>query len=413
MDKENDQFCKIIKDKLANYSLPVDDDSWDKIAERLNPALRKKTQRRWMAAWVIAASIALLFLIFSISKKNVPNETAHQPSGNEKTMVRDLSEKETAPPAIQQTVANPPVFRKPSSGERLTENNLSTEANPVIEIPVEKPVNTQDTPEEKPNAPEKHPAPPDAYFDSENETALPVVKHKKRQSLRLSFGSGGSLLADNAAKGSLNSNYSSDLFKYSTSSSYNGWDVNDTWVLASTNPTNNSSYSNVTHHLPLSLGVTLKKELNGRFAIESGIVYTFLATTFSRDFPKSTADLQLHYVGIPLNIHTRILGNRFSPWEVYLSTGGMVEKGLLSHWVQKTFSGDGNNTVITVKSDENIKGLQWSLSISPGIDYLIYKNYSIYLEPKVSYYFNNDQPESVRTEHPVAIGINAGIRYSW
>ena len=173
-------------------------------------------------------------------------------------------------------------------------------------------------------------------------------------------------------------------------------------------------YPNITYYPPLSFGITIKKELNRRFAIESGIVYSFLATAFSKESPlKSNANLQLHYIGIPLNVHTRILGDRSSRWEVYLSAGGTVEKGISSHFVQNVYYGNNDNSLVTVNSNEKIRGLQWSLSISPGIDYQIHKNYSIYLEPKVGYYFDNDQPISARTKHPVVAGINAGIRYSW
>jgi hypothetical protein len=170
------------------------------------------------------------------------------------------------------------------------------------------------------------------------------------------------------------------------------------------------NFSDVVYHLPLSFGVTVKKELNRTFAVESGIVYSYLSSTFNNESPKSKADLQLHYIGVPLNLHTRIFGDRFSQWEVYLSAGGMVEKGVLSHYVQKTYY---DNSFVTIKSDEKIKGLQWSVGVSPGVDYQVHKNYSIYLEPRLSYYFDNNQPRSARTERNLTVGINAGVRYLW
>jgi predicted porin len=88
----------------------------------------------------------------------------------------------------------------------------------------------------------------------------------------------------------------------------------------------------------------------------------------------------------------------------------MLEKGLLSHYSQNRYEG---NVRINTVSDEKIDGLQWSLNTSFGVDYKLIKNYSIYLEPKVSYYLKNNQPMSARTENPLIIGFNAGIRYSW
>jgi predicted porin len=91
----------------------------------------------------------------------------------------------------------------------------------------------------------------------------------------------------------------------------------------------------------------------------------------------------------------------------------MVEKGILSHFVQRTYYDNIDNHMKTITSNEKIKGLQWSLGISPGVDYHIHKNYSFYFEPKLSYYFDNNQPKSARTIHPLVVGINAGVRYVW
>ena len=401
MDKENDKFSEIIKDKLANYTLPVADDSWDKIAERLNPVPKKKTQRRWIAAIAVAASIALLFLIFTINKKTYHHETANQLSDHEKTIVQNVPEKEIVQPILPKDVESPTVIRKSQPSERLAENNRSTEVISTEEFPEENPVIPQD---EKQSAPEKLPVFTDSYYDLEKEIQTPVIKPKKRQSIRFAFGSGSSLLAGN----------NTDI------KSYQGIPNSESPYFRAANQAvsnsrteeilKNEEYQDVVHHLPLSFGITVKKELNQTFAVESGVIYSYITTSFNRQTsPRSNADLQLHYIGIPLNVHTRIFGNSLSQWEVYLSTGGMVEKGVLSHFSQKTFY----DTIITVTSDEKIKRLQWSMGISLGVDYQIYKNYSIYFEPKLSYYFDNNQPVSARTEHPVVVGINAGVRYVW
>jgi len=409
MDKENDLFSEIVKEKLTNYTLPVDDDSWDKIAERLNPASRKITQRRWIAALAAAASIALLFMLFTITKKTVHHETAIQLSDHEKTIIQDVSEEEIVQPVLSQNVESSASFRKSQPFERLPENSFTTEVISKEEIAEEKPVVS---PKEEQNTPGKRPVSVDPYVNSGNEMQMPSIKHKKRQSIRLSFGSGGNLLAENnnllAEKNVKQESSNPDLLCFR----------------AATQTTNESrtkdillyeDYPDITHHLPLSFGVTVKKELNRTFAIESGIVYSYVATSFNRvePYPKSKANLQLHYIGIPLNLHTRFIGNRFSRWEMYLSAGGMVEKGVLSHFTQKTYYDDINKTVREVVSDEKIKGLQWSMAVSLGIDYQIYKNYSIYFEPKLNYYFDNDQPVSARTKHPVVVGLNAGIRLGW
>jgi len=410
MDNQNDIFCEIVKDKLANYTLPVDDDSWDKITERLNRASRKKTLRLWIAAIAVPASIASLFLILPTNKKMYHNETANQLSNQEQTIVQNVYKEGIDQPTLRQHAENPTVSRRFGTNEPTAENNLTTEVIPMKEPADENPAVPA---EEEHKSEAKHPVSPDFYLDSETEKPMPALKHKNRQSLRFSFSAGESLLADNASHSartpfrSPGVNINSGIAYYSTS--IQNIDNSRTQDILSF-----EDYPNVTLYPPLSFGITVKKELNSRFAVESGIVYSFLVSTFSKEAPlKSNAYLHLHYIGIPLNLHTRIFGNRFSPWEVYLYAGGTVEKGISSHFVQNTFYGNNDNSLTTVNSNEKIKGLQWSVGISPGIDYQIHRNYSLYLEPKISYYFDNNQPISARTEHPVVVGINAGIRYTW
>ena len=405
-DREKDPFSEAIKNKLTNYSLPVGDDSWESIEERLNPVFRRKTQKAWIAALAVAAGIALLFLLYPVIDKKPQQETANLISHPEETTIPDVQGKGTVQPVLPPNVQSSKVFRKSQPVKQLAENSLAAETVLTEKIPEEKsaPPAKEDS---KSTVAENRPVYVGSPFDSEKDTQSPVIKHKKRKSIRLSFGSGGNLLAENNTNSKIFDNsLSSDLVYFRAAAQT----ITDSKI---NNILSYEDYPGINYHLPLSFGITMKKELNRTFSVESGIVYSFLATSFSRDFPKSAAELQLHYIGIPLNLHTRIVGDRFSKWEVYLATGGMVEKGVLSHFVQKNYFNDPNSSVETNTLNENIQGLQWSVSVAPGVDYQIYKNYSIYLEPKVSYYFDNNQPVSERTKHPVVVGINAGVRYTW
>jgi hypothetical protein len=94
----------------------------------------------------------------------------------------------------------------------------------------------------------------------------------------------------------------------------------------------------------------------------------------------------------------------------------MLEKGLRACYSQnESFSNlVGNNYAIEkISFNQKIEGYQWSLNTALGIEYKVIKEHSIYFEPKISYYLDNNQPESARTKKPLIVGINAGIRYSW
>ena len=87
-----------------------------------------------------------------------------------------------------------------------------------------------------------------------------------------------------------------------------------------------------------------------------------------------------------------------------------MEKGLRSLFHLEAYRLDEYKTE-TVRS--GIHGLQWSLNLSVGVSYRIYRDWSLYLEPRYSYYFDNNQPVSYRTENMTLIGVGAGVRFEF
>jgi len=106
-----------------------------------------------------------------------------------------------------------------------------------------------------------------------------------------------------------------------------------------------------------------------------------------------------------LNVIVKLWNN--PNWEIYLSGGGMVEKGIRSVYVQNQYV---FNQTITTTAATNIDGVQWSVNGAVGTTYKIRRNLGIFFEPKIAYYFNNNQPISARTEQPVVLGLTAGLR---
>lgn len=169
------------------------------------------------------------------------------------------------------------------------------------------------------------------------------------------------------------------------------------------------SYPDVSYSLPISFGLTVRKDLSQRIAVESGLMYTYLSTTFKKrgDSP-SEVKSSLHYLGIPLNLVVYLWSNQ--RWNIYLSGGFMVEKGL-----QAVYSGyiSGNGTIISRSKKEGIHGIQWSMNASAGAAYRFYRDWSFYFEPRFSHYFDCDQPASIRTDKSLGFGLSAGIRYAF
>lgn len=170
-------------------------------------------------------------------------------------------------------------------------------------------------------------------------------------------------------------------------------------------PPGANDYPVKTHLPPFSVGVSVRKDINRIFGIESGLTYTFLMSKFEMvGNSNQHATSRQHYLGIPLNVSANILNT--SHWNIYVSAGGMLEKGLQSEWTQ--YVGEKSRT-----TSSKINGVQWSVNASVGATYKFHKKMGVYLEPKFSYYFDNDQPVSIRTDKPIIIGVNLGLRYQF
>ena len=168
-------------------------------------------------------------------------------------------------------------------------------------------------------------------------------------------------------------------------------------------------YGDIDCSLPLSFGVTVRKDLSRYIGVETGLVYTYLASRMTRGGKTSyNSRLNLHYLGVPVNLVVKLWSN--PKWNIYMSGGVMLEKGLRSKQTQEEFSLSGVETLVEKKG---ISGVQWSLNGSAGVSYRLHRDWSIYLEPRISYYFDNDQPVSIRTENSVIIGLGAGFRFEF
>lgn len=168
-------------------------------------------------------------------------------------------------------------------------------------------------------------------------------------------------------------------------------------------------YSEVDYALPLSFGWMLRKDFNARVGVETGLVYTYLSSRFTDPgLISRKARLELHYLGIPLDLV--VYAWNHPHWNVYFTAGGMVEKGLKSLYTQHVYrAGDWG----VLSGGESIGGIQWSIHFSAGVDYRFYKRWSLYLEPRLSRYFDNDQPASYRTAHAWSVGLAGGVRYAF
>lgn len=161
------------------------------------------------------------------------------------------------------------------------------------------------------------------------------------------------------------------------------------------------------HKMPVTVGINFRRYITDRFAVESGISYSYLESTGNLPAQYDYKIKQkVHTLGIPLNLSYSFV--RHPRWDVYAIGGGMVEWVLSAKGTTTLFRNDQFRSRYT----ENIPidGTLWSLSAGLGVGYNFIDNFGIYLEPGANYYFTTTSPYTYRTEHPWSFNLKVGLR---
>ena len=162
------------------------------------------------------------------------------------------------------------------------------------------------------------------------------------------------------------------------------------------------------HQLPISIQLTLSRQLNKQLSVETGLSYTLLKSTNTTGNPTAYIQEQqrLHYLGIPLRMGWQWYSH--APLSFYTSAGVMMEMPVHSTLNVNHVVNDMNTYS---KQDKLSVPLQWSTSVGVGIQYDITPHIGFYLEPSLQYFFNDGSSiKSYRTEHRFSITLPLGIR---
>jgi hypothetical protein len=403
-----------LQSRLAGYEQPVTAADWDIINRRLLQSKWRRAVAIWFTAGsAVAAVVALFFVLHPlVTKQEEPVElpiaaVTHSSAtttgqeqetacttGSSKTSSVQLSTGYSQTVYLTKVPATPPTIPSGASGAEssaiLTESDI--QATDSIQSLTPRPAeqiaeNTTDGQADIQSNAQSNAVRRDslsAFPLTGADETLPAKTPKKQWSIALLSGQSGGM------------DFSNTTNNLSTVQP----------PLGRPGAPPNRQLTDTRHHLPLSFGITVRFNLfASRWALESGVVYTYLSSeyTYSRD--PLTVKKQLHYLGIPVHAVYRIVDSR--RFSFYAAGGGMIEKGLAA-----------NNTTIadegTYIDKESIHGFQWSLNGQLGVEYRFYKQFSIYFEPGVRYFIpNENQPQSIRTDRPFTFILGCGLRTSF
>jgi len=184
------------------------------------------------------------------------------------------------------------------------------------------------------------------------------------------------------------------------------------WIALNNATDGNTSLGEKAHHYrPQTFSLSLNKQLSSHWTFGTGLTYTRIKSDFESEFHGATLlkTQKIDYGGIPLRLTYRIWSKgRFNAY----TTGGVTFEMPVHSSLDKKY-------IITSDSSYTLKGdikprYQWSVNLGAGVQYKLFKPFSLYIEPNMFYYFRNGSSlETYRTEHPFIITVPFGLRLTW
>lgn len=446
-NKNSNDWRKSWQEQLDHYSVTPPPEVWEELSEELAPRVRVG---RRVVLWAAAACAAILIGCFvglqylspGIPAHEAPLQTArtNRPTAGQPTPDRSIETITPDPETPLYTLAQSSVNGHTARAARRTVPTAASlptaESEPTVELQRVIPDTTSTTGQPAPDyEAEAHEQPAQPATPSprtrEGYTLYPrsgeseqTAYRPARTQTRTSGGwTVGLSLGNSLITATDNRSGFGNLAPYATAemaslpSPETGTTPNGKEASASPyqqimlQNINARPTTDVKHHLPVSIGVTVQKSLNPALALETGLVYTYLASDLmAGDAAYYTQKQQLHYLGIPLKLQWNFLRKRY--FNLYVIGGGMAEKciygSLSSHYEA--------NDRPSLNQDErlSIDPLQWSVSAAVGITLKLAPHVNLYAEPGVAYYFDDgSQVSTIRKEKPFNLNLQAGLRFDF
>ena len=405
MFEENDrinEFDQMMKSILDEGQEEVPARVWDAVSEGLDKAARRKTVVLWfgrVSVGVAAAAAIVLAVLF-----NIKPEAGMVPAAGDSGLIAVV---EPADEVIEETLTPENV----RIAEYTAVAEVKTAKKPIVppaEVIPQTASQAMETPEtestEDPEPQNSHPA------SEKNTVGMPDNRPDQHQYYDFSELEGN--VADVFDKRDI-SFIVSGLASTNSTQSKNRLGLMKAPTVTSapqqTGITETSTSS--TYGLPVSFGAGVKIGLSQRWSIGVGLNYTLLTRQFYGKYVKvddygniqkaTSSDIRntQHYVGIPVNVYFDIVDK--DRVNLYAYAGGTVEKCVADNYnVLNTF----------IRHTERAPSAQLSANAGIGVEFMLGKHLGLYIDPSIRYYFDCDQPKSIRTVQPLMLGFEMGLR---
>ena len=395
--KSNKDFDSIIRSMMENAQETPPAGIWESIESRL-PQTGKAPATWWhwaVPAMAVAAAVLATVLFIHKPSANITYETeqnsviAQVPSQEDsrRSLLAYSDEQPSSTSAEQPAVQ---VLKSPRASQAVPDQEphaveMQQEEPQEVEIPREQqqaPAQQEDTAESKPaESPIVMEYTQNPFYHHEAETRA------RRAQLQLN-----GLIGGNEAS------------QMPFSRSF----IMGTRAVSDPKGTTINENTESTYGIPLSFGLGARFYLTDHFSVGTGLTYSLLVRSFNGTYIDGAQHVSgdvrhsIQYLGIPLNLYYDIMDTDLL--QLYLFGGGAAEKAISNKYLIQ-------NGPDPINYSTKVPGLQWSADLGLGIQFRLTNHVGLYLDPSARYYFNSNQPKSIRTKKPFMFGFEAGLRF--
>ena len=427
-----EQWIEDIRRKMQDHTEPAPEGLWDDIQNAMGKQPKVLIPRRKKLAWYaigVGSIAAMMALLFGIWQKNVVEDSSlNRLAQSEQELTESLLQEPTGSTSILNDAATEPIRKVPTSSKiphyqeplpfRSEEDGTIDDNGPENNDASAKTEETEDIQNKKTE--EKEGFRPLTGIPEENTSDYQSTGARSnaiRRDEYREYRSKGKItlgiLAANLTNDIRHANGYGEFMKGATlPSQLSTCDNGNT-------PGTEILFENIgkdpktekKHRQPVKVGVSVRYQFNRWFGLESGLVYSHLASELSTGYQGNYfhTDQTLQYLGIPLMASGSFWNNdRFN---FYLSAGGMIEKCIAG----KSDTQYVLNYEQTSSAQKHImeKQCQFSVNGSIGVQVNIISSLGIFVEPGISYYFDNGSPiENIYKSKPLNFSLNLGVRFN-
>lgn len=443
MKQENKNWTDDLRDCLADYEEQLPADGWERLEEELAVPMITGVKHPYRRMAVAAA--ILLLLVSSICVYFLKSPASDYMKDTQAALPTVITEPEQTPYATkeqQHSEPHKPLSKIAQAYHKVevshAEEYVLQEQPEELTGPVEETGQAEQQETTRKEQPEQESVVvkrrPSSYTFSRTPEQLSRNKRKNEKAHNWSVGIsvGNGFLASNDVKpgfGKL-AKAAGNGYPIQNSPSFGEESVNSGYLLIGTanaisaDPEKAEAYrqvvynnfdkkttTDVKHHMPVTVGASIRFPLSKQFAIETGLNYTLLSSDLKAgDGSRYTQEQKLHYLGIPVKGSWMFFDKKYVT--LYLSAGGAMEK-CVSGKLKNTYVVEGKD-METENSDLDVKPLQWSVTSAVGIQFNATEHFGIYAEPGVSYYFDDGSDiQTIRKEKPFNFNLQLGFRVTY